>query len=192
MEHQNPQLSAEFEHKVQVIEQKVAGLENRFKEENFLHQKQLRQIEAGYREIQAERFSLNIIARDLAKLQSTAQQVYSRAVLILALVAATYAGYQAGEYVRLEHASTTIRSYDIETLSVLNRFWASLGDNELTVVIAFAGAVAAVTGFFAVWLSSHILKWLLVDYRPAVASPTATDSGQNNRDNSKKSPPDSD
>jgi hypothetical protein len=191
MNSQPPQPQAAFEHRIQAIEQRMAGIENKFKEEHFKFQKEQRQIETGHREMQAERLSLNIVARDLVKLQTNIKQVYSRAVLILALLAATYAGYQAGQYLRFKHASTIIRSYgDIETLSIPNRFWASLGDNELTVVIAIAGAVAAVAGFFAVWLPSYVLKWLLVDYRPTAASSTAADSQQNNPDNSEQPPPD--
>jgi hypothetical protein len=191
MNSQPPQSQVELEHRIQTIEQKMTGIENKFKEEHFKFQKEQRQIEAGHREMQAERLSLNIVARDLAKLQRNIKQAYSRVVLILALLAATYAGYRAGQYVRLEHASTTIRSYvDIETLSIANRFWSSLGDNELTVVIAIAGAFAAVTGFLAVWLASYVLKWLLIDYRPTAALSTSTDSQKNNPHNLEQPPPD--
>jgi hypothetical protein len=191
MNPQPPQPQAAFEQRIQTIEQRMTGIENKFKEENFQLRREQRQIEAGHREIQAERLSLNIVARDLAKLQRNIKQTYDRAVLILALAAAVYAGYRAGQYVRFEHALTIMRSYgDIETLSIANRFWGSLGDNELTVVIAAAGALAAVAGFFAVWLSSHIIKWLLVDYLPTAAPSTASEAKQNKRDDLGQPPPD--
>lgn len=191
MNSQPPQSQVELEHRIQTIEQKMAGIENKFKEEHFKFQKEQRQIEAGHREIQAERLSLNIVASDLTKLQRNIKQVYSRVVLFLALLAATCAGYQAGQYIRLKHTSIAIRSYgDIETLSIPNRFWGSLGDNELTVVIAIAGAASAVAGFFAVRLASYLLKWLLINYHPTALPSAAINSQRNNPDNSKQPPPD--
>ena len=186
----NPPSPAEFEHRIQAIEQKMAGIENKFKEEHFQFQKEQRQIEVGHREMLAERLSLNIVAHDLAKLQRNIKQVYSRVVLTMALLAAIYAGYEAGQYIRLKHVSITISSHDIETLSIPSRFWVSLGENELTVVTAIAGAIAAVAGFFAVWLPSHVLKWLLVDYRPTTTSSTASNTQQNKQDDQKQPPPD--